>query len=57
MNNYFAVLKMGHFRLLFAYFWSLQTLQLLQQQDEKNVQQVSSAGIRTHDLLNTSLLP
>ena len=54
-SNKPLMLKMGHFRPLWTYFWPFfkQTLQLLQQ----NVHPVSGAGNRTHDLLITSLLP
>ena len=41
---------------LFAVFFK-QTIQCLQQINMKNVHPVYSAGIRIHDLLNTSCLP
>ena len=53
-------LKMGQSRPLFLFIFGLfkQTLlQFLQQINVKNVHPVSSAGIRTHNLLITSLLP
>ena len=41
----------------FIFLFSIQTLQLLQQINVKNVHPVYGAGIRTHDLRNISLLP
>ena len=50
--------KMGQSGLFFIYFHlSKQTLQFLQQINVKNVHPVSGAGIWTHNLLITSLLP
>ena len=44
--------------LFLIYYRSYQkTLQFLQQYTMKNVHPVSHVGIRTHDLLNVSLLP
>ena len=43
------------FRLFLIFF--KQTIQVLQQINVKNVHLVYGAGIRTHILLNTSLLP
>ena len=51
---------MGHHGLFFVYFRpfqaSKQKLQFLQYINAKNVHPIYAAGIRTHDLLNTSLL-
>ena len=52
--------KMGQSRPLFLFIFGLfkQTLlQFLQQINVKNVHPVSGAGIQTHNLLITSLLP
>ena len=46
---------LGLFLFIFVFF--KQTLQFLQQINVKNVHPVHGAGIRTHDLQNTSLLP
>ena len=52
------MLKMGHPRSLFIYFGLFkQTVHFLQQINVKNVPLVSSAGIRTHDILNIIILP
>ena len=41
----------------FIFLFSIQTLQLLQQINVKNVHPVYGAGIRTHDLSHMSRLP
>ena len=52
-------LKMDNSRPLLLFIFGLfkQTLQFLQQYMGKNVHPVSGTGIRTHNLLNVSLLP
>ena len=45
----------GLFLFLFSVFFK-QSIQFLQQINGKNVHRVYGAGIRTHDLLNTSRL-
>ena len=57
-NEQFFLKKRVIPSLFFIYFRLLkQTLQFLQQINVKNVHPVYGAGIRTHDLLNMSLLP
>ena len=48
---------MDHTWPLFRYFRTLQTNNIICTANVKNVHPVSGAGIRTHDLLNTSCLP
>ena len=54
-----AFLKMGRTRPLFGIFsfFSLQTLQFLQQYDVKNADPLHIAGIWTHNLWHASFLP
>ena len=54
-SNY--VTYMGHHRPLFIFVFFKQTLQFLQQINVKNVHPVYSAGIRTHNIQNLSLIP
>ena len=50
--------KLLDWPLFFIYFHLFkQTLQFLQQINVKNVHPVYRAGVQTHNLLNTSLLP
>ena len=49
--------KSGLLFRLFSVFSNKQTIQFLQQINVKNVHPVCGAGIRTHDILNTSRLP